>query len=146
MTPLQLLVLAGIAIPIAVIAALFSLHRSRSKESRAPVECEDYYDGSSMGVREVLTGNLHVFPLSLVQQIDIAVCTPIAPVLSVSVTAEFHRADFTFDEAAAEQFLVTMAPTLEGFDLADARSAVSRAFSSGSAATIYVSPHYSNEA
>jgi hypothetical protein len=146
-TLLNIIVLTGISALVVVITAIVNARTARKDGVvEAPVEYQDYYDESTMGTREVLSGIKHVFPIGLVQQIDISTQNRSHKnVLSVLVTAEFHRADFNFDAVAAEKFIVTMEQALDGFDINFARSAVSQAFLSGADATIYISPHYQQE-
>jgi hypothetical protein len=114
-------------------------NRLRAKK----IEVEGYYDHECMGVREVLSGDKHVFPICLVQQIDVfnGSSTPLGYV-SVDVTAEFHSASFNFSLSECEGFVQTMERVLPCFEGTRAREQVRNAFESGDIETVYISPWY----
>lgn len=107
------------------------------------IAVEDFYDDTSMGCKEVLTGQKHVFPLCLVQQIDVGIEPSRGEQLvTLYVTAEFNYAEFNFDQSSADAFVCTMEKSLPSFDGVHARARISEALTSGQGATIYVSPNY----
>jgi hypothetical protein len=102
-----------------------------------------YYDSEALGVREIDSNKKHLFPLYLVQQIDIGREESQGPErIVVHVAAEFNSAEYVFDNAEAEAFFTTVSGALSGFDVVAAREAVSRTLQTGKGATIYASPHY----
>lgn len=65
--------------------------------------------------------------------------------VSFYITAEFNYAEFSFEQAEAEEFLAAMEKVLPEFDGPKARGQIVDALRTGNGATIYVSPNYPDE-
>lgn len=131
---------------VAILLGALALRRLKTKREGASalkVKVEDYYDEEYLGVIEVASGQKHVFPIYLVQKLDLKAEKKLSEIqIAVYVTAEFNYAEFHFSEQEAEAFLGTMERALPDFQAASARQKLREALEQGSVTTIYVSPAY----
>ena len=99
-----------------------------------------------MGVVEVKSGRKHVFPNTLIQQLEVKLEKDAPEIrVSVYVTAEFNNTEFHFSQQQVDTFIEIMEKALPDFNAKSARQALRHAISTGENSTLYISQDYARE-